>query len=52
MSEKLTNAMADLNEDEVLAEVKAELAQNTDALAIISSLQAGMTIVVYGGGVV
>lgn len=42
---KLTEAMADLNEDEVLAQVKALQAENVPALDIISSLQEGMTIV-------
>src|SRR5690242_3933291 len=45
MSQKLIDAMADLNEDEVLAEVKALLGQNVPALQIITYLQEGMGIV-------
>ncbi|MCR4435708.1 MAG: cobalamin-dependent protein [Clostridiales bacterium] len=45
MSKNLINAMADLNEDVVLEEVKALKAQNVPALDIIASLQEGMSIV-------
>lgn len=45
MSKKLVEAMADLDEDVVLAEVKALKAQGTPALDIIASLQEGMEIV-------
>lgn len=45
MSKKLAEAMADLDEDVVLAEVKALKAQGTPALDIIASLQEGMEIV-------
>lgn len=45
MSKKLIEAMADLEEDLVLAEVKALLSQNVPALDIIAYLQEGMGIV-------
>ncbi|AKN31751.1 cobalamin-binding protein [Clostridium carboxidivorans P7] len=45
MSKKLVEAMADLDEDVVLEEVKALKAQATPALDIIASLQEGMEIV-------
>lgn len=45
MSKKLVEAMADLDEDVVLAEVKALKAQGTPALDVIASLQEGMEIV-------
>ncbi|WPC43585.1 B12-binding domain-containing protein [Clostridium sp. JS66] len=45
MSKKLVEAMADLDEDVVLEEVKALKAQGTPALDIIASLQEGMEIV-------
>ncbi|MCR4435993.1 MAG: cobalamin-dependent protein [Clostridiales bacterium] len=45
MSKKLVEAMADLEEDAVLAEVKALKAQNVPALDIIAYLQEGMSIV-------
>lgn len=45
MSQKLVDAMADLDEDLVLSEVKALLGQNVPALEIISYLQEGMGIV-------
>jgi methylmalonyl-CoA mutase cobalamin-binding domain/chain len=45
MSKKLVDAMADLNEDAVLEEVKALKAKNVPALDIIASLQEGMGIV-------
>lgn len=45
MSKKLVVAMADLDEDVVLEEVKALKAQGTPALEIIASLQEGMEIV-------
>ncbi|MCR4437263.1 MAG: cobalamin-dependent protein [Clostridiales bacterium] len=45
MSNKLVEAMADLNEDAVLEEVKALKAKNVPALDIIASLQEGMGIV-------
>ncbi|MDH7567408.1 MAG: B12-binding domain-containing protein, partial [Clostridiales bacterium] len=45
MSKKLVEAMADLDEDAVLAEVKSLKAQNVPALDIIASLQEGMGIV-------
>jgi methanogenic corrinoid protein MtbC1 len=45
MSKKLVEAMADLDEDIVLSEVKALKEQGTDPLAIIESLQEGMGIV-------
>ena len=42
MSKKLVEAMADLDEDVVLAEVKALMEQNVPSLDIISYLQEGM----------
>ncbi|MCR4436028.1 MAG: cobalamin-dependent protein [Clostridiales bacterium] len=45
MSKKLTDAMADLNEDAVLEEVKALKAKDVPALDIIAYLQEGMSIV-------
>ncbi|MCR4435768.1 MAG: cobalamin-dependent protein [Clostridiales bacterium] len=45
MSKKLVDVMGDLNEDEVIAEVKALKEQNVPALEIIADLQAGMGIV-------
>jgi len=45
MGKKLVDAMADLNEDEVLAEVKALRDCGTNPLDIISCLQEGMSIV-------
>lgn len=45
MSRKLVEAMANLDEDVVLDEVKALLGQNTPALDIIGYLQEGMGIV-------
>ncbi len=45
MSQKLIDAMADLNEDDVLGEVKAQIAAGTPKLDIIAALQAGMGIV-------
>ncbi len=45
MSQKLIDAMADLNEDDVIAEVKTLLAGGVANLDIISALQAGMGIV-------
>jgi methylmalonyl-CoA mutase cobalamin-binding domain/chain len=45
MSEKLVNAMAELDEDIVLAEVKALKEQGVPVLDIIASLQDGMEIV-------
>ncbi|MCR4437131.1 MAG: cobalamin-dependent protein [Eubacteriales bacterium] len=45
MSRKLVDAMADLNEDAVLEEVKALKAQNVPNLDIIAYLQEGMGIV-------
>ncbi|OBR93644.1 methionine synthase [Clostridium ragsdalei P11] len=45
MSKKLVNAMADLDEDVVLAEVKAQKENGTPVLDIIADLQEGMGIV-------
>jgi dimethylamine corrinoid protein len=45
MSKKLAEAMADLDEDIVLSEVKALKEQGVDPLEIIESLQEGMGIV-------
>jgi Predicted cobalamin binding protein len=45
MSKKLVEAMADLDEDIVLSEVKALKEQGVDPLQIIESLQEGMGIV-------
>jgi methylmalonyl-CoA mutase cobalamin-binding domain/chain len=45
MSKKLVDAMAELDEDVVLAEVKALKGQGVPALEIIESLQEGMGIV-------
>lgn len=45
MSQKLINAMADLDEDVVLEEVKALINQNIPTLDIIEYLQEGMSIV-------
>lgn len=45
MSDKLVNAMADLDEDLVLGEVQALKEQNVDPLNIITYLQEGMSIV-------
>ncbi|MDH7566283.1 MAG: cobalamin-dependent protein [Clostridiales bacterium] len=45
MNRKLVDAMADLNEDAVLEEVKALKAQNVPNLDIIAYLQEGMGIV-------
>ncbi|MCR4436365.1 MAG: cobalamin-dependent protein [Clostridiales bacterium] len=45
MSKKLIEAMADLDEDLVLSEVKALISQNVLALDIIAYLQEGMGIV-------
>lgn len=45
MSKKLVEAMADLDEDVVLSEVKALIDQGVPALEIIQSLQDGMGIV-------
>jgi dimethylamine corrinoid protein len=45
MSKKLVEAMADLEEDLVLEEVKVLKEQNTDPLEIIAYLQEGMGIV-------
>lgn len=45
MSKKLIEAMADLDEDIVLEEVKALKEQDVDPLEIIASLQEGMGIV-------
>jgi len=45
MSKKLVEAMADLDEDIVLSEVKALKQQGVDPLEIIESLQEGMGIV-------
>jgi len=45
MSKKLVDAMADLDEDIVLAEVKAQKQNGTPALDIISDLQEGIGIV-------
>ena len=45
MSKKLVEAMADLDEDVVLAEVKSMVEQNTPSLEIIAYLQEGMGIV-------
>ncbi len=45
MSHKLLNAVADLNEDEVLKKVKALKDKKVPALEIIESLQEGMAIV-------
>ncbi|OAA82899.1 cobalamin B12-binding domain-containing protein [Clostridium ljungdahlii] len=45
MNEKLVNAMADLDEDVVLSEVKAQKENGTPILDIIADLQEGMGIV-------
>ena len=45
MSKKLVDAMADLDEDVVLAEVKAQKENGTPVLDIIADLQEGMGIV-------
>ncbi|OAA82845.1 cobalamin B12-binding domain-containing protein [Clostridium ljungdahlii] len=45
MSKKLIDAMADLDEDVVLAEVKAQKESGTPVLDIIADLQEGMEIV-------
>ena len=45
MSKKLVDAMADLDEDIVLAEVKAQKENGTPVLDIIADLQEGMGIV-------
>ena len=45
MSKKLIDAMAELDEDVVLEEVKALISQNTPTLDIIAYLQEGMGIV-------
>ena len=45
MSKKLVEAMADLDEDVVLEEVKALKEQGVPTLEIIESLQEGMGIV-------
>ena len=45
MSKKLVEAMADLDEDIVLSEVKALKEQGVDTLQIIESIQEGMGIV-------
>jgi dimethylamine corrinoid protein len=45
MNQKLVNAMADLDEDLVLAEVKAAKEAGKDSLDIIADLQEGMSIV-------
>jgi len=45
MSQKLIDAMADLNEDVVLEEVKALKSQNAEVMGIIGALQEGMSIV-------
>jgi methanogenic corrinoid protein MtbC1 len=45
MLDRLPSALADLEEDEVLEIVRAELAAGTDPLAITQACQAGMTLV-------
>jgi dimethylamine corrinoid protein len=45
MNKKLVEAMADLNEDLVMREVKSLKDQNVDTLEIIACLQEGMSIV-------
>ncbi len=45
MNDKLITAMADLDEEKVLYEVKTELDKKTPAMDIITMLQAGMGIV-------
>jgi len=45
MSSKLINAMAELDEDTVLSEIKALIGNNVPALHIIAYLQEGMGIV-------